>query len=258
MAGRQVTLEVTKRSLCFRGRDLPRRLGWMAHGVPEVSLLVRRGKWPNFRQSGLTESEGGKASDSGQGQWSESHSCTNESSYVCQKSSESSIDIYTLPWLRGFVMEGRPGVLQFMGSQRVGHDWVTELNWCIKQIANGKLHRKLSSWGLVRDLQDKIRTLRALPSLLSQYTHFLLYFTNSTLCLCEWMTRPVESKWWALLCSFEVPRHDWRQPPKGEPWRGLHRPANATRHPVGRPEMGKACGPNFPFSVTFSWSLTIS
>ena len=24
---------------------------------------------------------------------------------------------------------GRPGVLQFTGSQRVGHDWVTELNW---------------------------------------------------------------------------------------------------------------------------------
>ena len=24
---------------------------------------------------------------------------------------------------------GRPGVLQFMGSQRVGHDWATELNW---------------------------------------------------------------------------------------------------------------------------------
>ena len=24
---------------------------------------------------------------------------------------------------------GRPEVLQFMGSQRVGHDWVTELNW---------------------------------------------------------------------------------------------------------------------------------
>ena len=24
---------------------------------------------------------------------------------------------------------GRPGVLQFMGSQRVGEDWVTELNW---------------------------------------------------------------------------------------------------------------------------------
>ena len=24
---------------------------------------------------------------------------------------------------------GRPGVLQFMESQRVGHDWATELNW---------------------------------------------------------------------------------------------------------------------------------
>ena len=26
---------------------------------------------------------------------------------------------------------GRPGVLWFMGSQRVGHDWATELNWDI-------------------------------------------------------------------------------------------------------------------------------
>ena len=25
---------------------------------------------------------------------------------------------------------GRPGVLQSMRSQRVGHDWATELNWC--------------------------------------------------------------------------------------------------------------------------------
>ena len=24
---------------------------------------------------------------------------------------------------------GRPGVLRFTGSQRVGHDWATELNW---------------------------------------------------------------------------------------------------------------------------------
>ena len=28
---------------------------------------------------------------------------------------------------------GRPGVLQFMGSQRVGHDWATELNWNLKR-----------------------------------------------------------------------------------------------------------------------------
>ena len=28
-----------------------------------------------------------------------------------------------------FVMDRRSGVLWFMGSQRVGHDWATELNW---------------------------------------------------------------------------------------------------------------------------------
>ena len=28
---------------------------------------------------------------------------------------------------------GRPGVLQFMGLQRVGHDWATELNWILKK-----------------------------------------------------------------------------------------------------------------------------
>ena len=31
--------------------------------------------------------------------------------------------------LWGWWWTGRPGVLQFMGSQRVGHDWATELNW---------------------------------------------------------------------------------------------------------------------------------
>ena len=32
---------------------------------------------------------------------------------------------------------GRPAVLQVMGSQRVGHDWATELNWsyCFKDTA---------------------------------------------------------------------------------------------------------------------------
>ena len=29
---------------------------------------------------------------------------------------------------------GRPGMLQFMGSQRVRHDWVTELNWTVAQL----------------------------------------------------------------------------------------------------------------------------
>ena len=31
---------------------------------------------------------------------------------------------------RSWWWTGRPGMLQFMGSQRVGHNWETELNWC--------------------------------------------------------------------------------------------------------------------------------
>ena len=38
---------------------------------------------------------------------------------------------------------GRPGVLQFMGSQRVGHDWATELNWT-KHVQNEQLFSSFS------------------------------------------------------------------------------------------------------------------
>ena len=37
---------------------------------------------------------------------------------------------------------GRPGVLQFMGSQRVGHDWATELNWTELQLLTLNIHWK--------------------------------------------------------------------------------------------------------------------
>ena len=41
-----------------------------------------------------------------------------------------SVSFWSLHYLSGsWWWTGRPGVLQFMGSQRVGHDWVTELNW---------------------------------------------------------------------------------------------------------------------------------
>ena len=35
----------------------------------------------------------------------------------------------SLDKLQELVMNRRPGVLWFMGSQRVGYDWATELNW---------------------------------------------------------------------------------------------------------------------------------
>ena len=38
---------------------------------------------------------------------------------------------WTWVWVnsRSWWWTGRPGVLRFTGSQRVGHDWATELNW---------------------------------------------------------------------------------------------------------------------------------
>ena len=35
---------------------------------------------------------------------------------------------------------GRPGMLQFMGSQKVGHNWATELNWTDYFLDSRKYH----------------------------------------------------------------------------------------------------------------------
>ena len=45
---------------------------------------------------------------------------------------------------RSWWWTGRPGVLRFMGSQRVGQDWATELNWTEhiqKKSHNGRKNR---------------------------------------------------------------------------------------------------------------------
>ena len=47
-----------------------------------------------------------------------------------------SLTWWTWVWVnsRSWWWTGRPGVLWFMGSQRVGHDWATELNWTSTQV----------------------------------------------------------------------------------------------------------------------------
>ena len=44
-------------------------------------------------------------------------------------------------WTLAFWWTGWPGVLQFMGSQRVGHDWATELNWAEWVVRDCSKHR---------------------------------------------------------------------------------------------------------------------
>ena len=47
---------------------------------------------------------------------------------------------------------GRPGVLRFMGSQRVGHDWASELNWTELNLKpfkiKGGIHMKSNALGV--------------------------------------------------------------------------------------------------------------
>ena len=54
---------------------------------------------------------------------------------------------WTWVWVnsRSWWWTGRPGMLQFMGSQRVGHDWAlnwteTELNWTWTETENEKFY----------------------------------------------------------------------------------------------------------------------
>ena len=55
-----------------------------------------------------------------------------------------SMDV-SLSELRELGWTGRPGVLQFMGSQRVGHDWATDLIWSDVSLYVIDGHLKITS-----------------------------------------------------------------------------------------------------------------
>ena len=54
---------------------------------------------------------------------------------------------------------GRPGVLQPMGSQKVGHDWAIELNWTEKHIKQYILFMNILQWRQWRRGQQRMRWL---------------------------------------------------------------------------------------------------
>ena len=100
--------------------------------------------------------------------------------------------------------------------------------WIEFLFSSGQKSRRLSrlsnnpsSWGLVWDSSGEGKDTWSTSSFFSSKTCFLLYFTHSMVFLCEWMTHLEQSKWGSLICCFEVPHNDWRQPPKGEPSQGF-------------------------------------
>ena len=69
-------------------------------------------------------------------------------------------------WLDGIINSrrrwrtGKPGVLQSMGSQRVGHDWATELNWILGRKFMTNLDSILKSRDIT--LPTKVHLVKAM------------------------------------------------------------------------------------------------
>ena len=78
--------------------------------------------WPPHAKGWLI----GKGSDAGR-DWGQEEKGTTERWDGCM----ASLTRWTWVWVNSgsWWWKGRPGVLQFMGSQRVGHDWATALIW---------------------------------------------------------------------------------------------------------------------------------
>ena len=90
----------------LEGLMLKLKLQYLATWCEELTHLKRLWCWERLRA-------GGEGDDRGWDDWM------------------ASLTQWTWVWVNsgGWWWTGKPGVLQPMGSQRVGHDWVTELNW---------------------------------------------------------------------------------------------------------------------------------
>ena len=79
--------------------------------------------WPLHAKSWLI----GKDSDAGRDWGQEEKGTTEDEMAGCLMTRWTWVSVNSRSWW----WTGRPGMLRFMGSQRVGHDWATELNWLI-------------------------------------------------------------------------------------------------------------------------------
>ena len=93
------------------GMMLKLKLQYFGHLIPRVDSMENLWCWEGL-------GAGGEGNDRGWDGWMVSPT------------------LWTWVWVNSgsWWWTGRPGVLWFMGSQRVGHDWVTELNWTEEAI----------------------------------------------------------------------------------------------------------------------------
>ena len=90
---------------------------------------------------------------------------------------------------------GRPGVLWFMGSQSVRHDWVTELNWTV--LSWLLFSALIATWVIILptlpefELWAHVRFIYKLSCVFFFPLNFLVYNTVHQRCwiICKWKTQ---------------------------------------------------------------------
>ena len=83
----------------------------------------------------------GKDSDAGR-DWGQEEKGTTEDGWMASPTRWTWVWVNSGSWW----WTGRPGVLRFMGSQRVGHYWATELNWKLELPTLGVGVSRNSPW----------------------------------------------------------------------------------------------------------------
>ena len=98
----------------------------------------------------------------------------------------------------------RPGVLQFMGLQRVGHDWATELNWDLSHvgIACQGLAKVNGKWQRTLGLSAALRPCVSWAPLLGQSLCFILEWRKQQISFLFRVTLP----WNATLAQGSLSR----------------------------------------------------
>ena len=102
----QSILKEISHEYSLEGPMLKLKLQYFGHLMRRAESFEKTWCWERLKV-------GGKGDDRGWDSWMAS---LTQWTWVCVNS-------------RSWWWTGRPGVVRFMGLQRVGHDWATELNW---------------------------------------------------------------------------------------------------------------------------------
>ena len=126
----QSILKEISPGISLEGMMLKLKLQYFGHHMRRVDSLERLWCWEGL-------GAGGEGDDRGWDGWM------------------SSLTRWMWVWVisRSWWWTGRPTVLRLMGSQRVGHDWATEMNWTELNWVNLIGWRK---WGVLRQIPAPI------------------------------------------------------------------------------------------------------